>query len=149
MKTKVFTYESAMDQALRFLSVRFLSEKELREKMMRKACPIDLIDQVEKRLFELDYLNDERLSKEALRLYMEEGKYSRRYIENKMFQRGLCISEALSDYDEEAAARRIVSRKVSKVFTWTSLYRFLGNRGFSSRTIKNIAQELSIQDANS
>ena len=70
------TYEAAMDQAMRFLSARFLSCVELRQKLRQKKVPGELIERVERRLMELGYLDDERLSKEALRLYMEAEKYS-------------------------------------------------------------------------
>ena len=69
-------YEAAMDQAMRFLSARFLSCMELRQKLRQKKVSGELIERVEERLMALGYLDDERLSKEALRLYMEAEKYS-------------------------------------------------------------------------
>lgn len=105
------TYEAAMDQAMRFLSARFLSCMELRQKLRQKKVPGELIERVEQRLLELGYLDDERLSKEALRLYMEAEKYSIVYIRQKMQQRGLSIGSAFSSYDETVAARRILQQK--------------------------------------
>lgn len=105
------TYEAAMDQAMRFLSARFLSCVELRQKLRQKKVPGELIERVERRLMELGYLDDERLSKEALRLYMEAEKYSAVYIRQKMQQRGLSIGSAFSSYDETVAARRILQQK--------------------------------------
>lgn len=105
------TYEAAMDQAMRFLSARFLSCMELRQKLRQKKVSRELIERVERRLIELGYLDDERLSKEALRLYMEAEKYSAVYIRQKMQQRGLSIGSAFSSYDETVAARRILQQK--------------------------------------
>lgn len=105
------TYEAAMDQAMRFLSARFLSCVELRQKLRQKKVPGELIERVERRLMELGYLDDERLSREALRLYMEAEKYSVVYIRQKMQQRGLSIGSAFSSYDETVAARRILQQK--------------------------------------
>lgn len=105
------TYEAAMDQAMRFLSARFLSCMELRQKLRQKKVSGELIERVEERLMELGYLDDERLSKEALRLYMEAEKYSAVYIRQKMQQRGLSIGSAFSSYDETVAARRILHQK--------------------------------------
>lgn len=105
------TYEAAMNQAMRFLSARFLSCMELRQKLRQKKVSGELIERVEQRLIELGYLDDERLSKEALRLYMEAEKYSAVYIRQKMQQRGLSIGSAFSSYDETVAARRILQQK--------------------------------------
>ena len=68
------TYEKAMDQALRFLAPRFLSSYELRQKMIRKGIPSKLIDQVEAKLIEYDYINDDRLAEQVANLYKRECK---------------------------------------------------------------------------
>lgn len=152
------TYEAAMDQAMRFLSARFLSCMELRQKLRQKKVSGELIERVEQRLIELGYLDDERLSKEALRLYMEAEKYSAVYIRQKMQQRGLSIGSAFSSYDETVAARRILQQKglwpfedesyvyiddtnvdaASRQAIQYKMMKVLHNRGFSMHTIREI-----------
>lgn len=145
-----------MNQAYRFLGPRFLSTYELRQKMSLKGVPTDLIDQVEERLLELDFLNDERLSEDALRLYMEAHKYSRFYIKNKMRQRGLTV-RGLEKYDELKVAFELVERRFHMDEDWyeavdaeeeekverKKLINYLKNRGFSVGTIQTICSELS------
>ena len=65
------TLPQAMDQALRFLGQRFLSCYELRQKMRRKNISNELIDQVEAKMIEYDYLNDQRLADQVLAYMMK------------------------------------------------------------------------------
>ena len=60
-------YANAMAQALRFLNYRFLSSYELRRKMQGKEYADDVINRVEDKLIELQYLDDKRLSEDMAR----------------------------------------------------------------------------------
>lgn len=154
---KEYTFTTAMDQALRFLAPRFLSRYELTQKMIRKNISNELIAQVLDRLEELQYIDDERLSREALRLYMESEKYSELFIRQKMHQRGLIVDYALNAYDEVAVAYRLTARhflpmgeagRYEDREPWDEadrvpkkkLFNYLKNRGFKMGTIQEIGQ---------
>ncbi|WP_295197430.1 regulatory protein RecX [Veillonella sp.] len=161
---KEYTLTTAMDQALRFLAPRFLSRYELTQKLLRKSVPQDLIEQVMERLEELQYIDDERLSREALRLYMESEKYSELFIRQKMHQRGLIVDYALNAYDETAVAYRLTARhflppgdtdRYEDGEPWSDddrvpkkkVFNYLKNRGFKMGTIQEIARCVALDNA--
>ena len=109
------TLPQAMDQALRFLGQRFLSCYELRQKMRRKNISNELIDQVEAKMIEYDYLNDQRLADQVLAYRMKEQKYGVYMIKQKMKLRGLAIPQEISAYDEVKAAYRVVEKKFGSI----------------------------------
>lgn len=152
-KDVTYTYEMAMDQALRFLGPRFLSAFELRQKMKQKGIPTELIEEVEERLIDLDYINDERLSREALAFLMDCEKYSTFMIRKKLRDRGLAIGKALATYDEVQVGFSLLEQKHHfstmdvEEEDWAPVERkkiiyFLNNRGFSPSTISQICGEL-------
>lgn len=140
------TYEKAMDQALRFLAPRFLSSYELRQKMIRKGIPSKLIDQVEAKLIEYDYINDDRLAEQVANLYKRECKRGLFYIKNKMRLRGLEPGQHLDDYDERQAAFRVIERKYGldqkPPVGQEKIISILRNRGFGMNSIRAVIDEL-------
>ena len=155
------TLPQAMDQALRFLWQRFLSCYELRQKMRRKNISNELIDQVEAKMIEYDYLNDQRLADQVLAYMMKEQKYGAFFIKQKMKQRGLEAPSQIQGYDEMAAAFKVVERKFGKDVVCQSMYSdftnelaegrivneskvisALKNRGFSPAIIRAVCNEL-------
>ncbi|MDY3973141.1 regulatory protein RecX [uncultured Veillonella sp.] len=155
-----YNFSTAMDQALRFLAPRFLSRLELTQKLKRKQVPDALIEEVLARLEELDYIDDERLSREALRLYMEAEKYSETFIRQKMYQRGLTVGSFISSYDESSVAYKLCERHFLPLNaegryewgdTWDEIdkipqkkvFNYLKNRGFKIGTIQEIARKIA------
>ena len=157
-KEQDWTLASAMEQALRLLGPRSLSTLELRHKLSQRSVPSELIQEVEEKLISLSYLDDEELSEEALRSYMEAEKYSTYYIREKMRERGLDISYALDDYDEWSVAVKLLEQRFhisdeerlvaietgeEVKFSKKKIIYFLKNRGFSVSTIQTICSEWS------
>ena len=135
--------QAALDQAYRFLAQRFLSSYELRQKMKRKQISSDLIDYVEERLIYYDYINDERLAKQVVSYLMREQKYGAYLIKQKMKQRGLDVPRDIENYDELAAAFRIVDKKYGESISdipHIKIMNFLKNRGFSMSTITKVCE---------
>ena len=158
-KEEVWTFASAMEQALRLLGPRSLSTLELRRKLSQRSVPSELIQDVEEKLISLSYLDDEELSEEALRAYMEAEKYSTYYIREKMRERGLDVSCALDDYDEWSVAVRLLEQRfhisdeeriraieegADDKFSKKKIIYFLKNRGFGVSTIQSICYEWSL-----
>lgn len=157
-KEQEWTFASAMEQALRLLGPRSLSTLELRRKLSQRTVPNDLINDVEEKLLSLSYLDDEALSEEALRAYMEAEKYSAYYIREKMRERGLDVSYALDDYDEWSVAVKLLEQRFhisdkerlaaieedeEDKFSKRKIIYFLKNRGFAVSTIQSICYEWS------
>lgn len=157
-KEQEWTFASAMEQALRLLGPRSLSTLELRRKLSQRSVPGDLIHDVEEKLVSLSYLNDEELSEEVLRSYMEAEKYSTYYIREKMRERGLDVSYALDDYDEWSVAVKLLEQRFhisdeerlaaieedeEDKFSKRKIIYFLKNRGFAVSTIQSICYEWS------
>ena len=151
-----WTFASVMEQALRLLGPRSLSTLELRRKLSQRSVPSELIHDVEEKLLELSYLDDEDLSEEALRTYMEAEKYSTYYIREKMRERGLAVSYVLDDYDEWSVAVKLLEQRFhisdeerltgieegeEDKFSKKKIIYFLKNRGFSVSTIQSICYE--------
>jgi len=135
--------QAVLDQAYRFLAQRFLSSYELRQKMKRKQISSDLIDYVEERLIYYDYINDERLAKQVVSYLMREQKYGAYLIKQKMKQRGLDVPRDIENYDELAAAFRIVDKKYGESISdipRIKIMNFLKNRGFSMSTITKVCE---------
>lgn len=141
------TYSNAYEQALRFLGPRFLSRQELAAKLSRKGYSKSVIEEVLQKLTELDYINDERLAGQVLRLYVSEEKYGAAWIRRKMGQRGLDTPPSLKEYDELAAGRQVLLKKFpypeENRPDFGKVARYLTNRGFSPQTVRTLWQELS------
>lgn len=152
--------DSAYNQALRYLGPRFLSADELRKKLRRKEYTAAEIEDVICRLTELDYINDERLAEQVLKIWMQKERYGRQYIVQKLKMRGLNTPASLGLYDEYAAAAKAVeslrftnqngalaesdaplTREIKKLQS-DKVARFLKNRGFGGDTIRNICAGL-------
>lgn len=155
---KDWTFSSALEQALRLLGPRSLSTLELRRKLSQRSVPSELIADVEEKLVELSYLDDDGLAEEALRSYIEAEKYSTYYIREKMRERGLDVSCILDDYDEWSVAVNLLDQRFSisdeslleeiergeaEKLNKKKIIYFLKNRGFTVSTIQSICYEWS------
>ena len=124
--------------------------------MSQRSVPSELIHDVEEKLLSLSYLDDEELSEEALRAYMEAEKHSTYYIREKMRERGLAVSYVLDDYDEWSVAVKLLEQRfhisdeerLSAIeegeedkFSKKKIIYFLKNRGFAVSTIQSICYE--------
>ena len=155
-KGREWTLETAMEQALRLLGPRDLSALELRRKLSQRSVPNELIQEVEQKLLDISYIDDEQLAEDALRAYMEAEKYSAYYIREKMRERGLTVSYVLDDYNEWSVAVKLLEQRFSMSdesrleaieqgeedkFNKKKIIYFLKNRGFAVSTIQSICNE--------
>lgn len=155
-KGREWTLETAMEQALRLLGPRDLSALELRRKLSQRSVPNELIQEVEQKLLDISYIDDEQLAEDALRAYMEAEKYSTYYIREKMRERGLTVSYVLDDYNEWSVAVKLLEQRFSMSdesrleaieqgeedkFNKKKIIYFLKNRGFAVSTIQSICNE--------
>jgi len=137
-------------KALDALSRRRLSEKELRDKL--KSFPKSSVysDKLIEELKSLGFINDLEYAGALINTYSVTGKRSKRYIRNKLYQKGLlkeiieqAVENELAEYDESAIALSLAEKKyksVNKLQTLKAKKRiadFLKGRGFNWDDIQN------------
>jgi len=142
--------QGALQAALKLLSHRAYSVQEIRDKLAAKGYNPEEISPVIEYLLQRGYLNDAALCEFLAAKYIREEKYGRLLIVQKLKQRGFTVDtieralQALSPCDELTTAWRLCSKrfKQREDLTLQQLARFLGNRGFTQKTIRQIWENL-------
>lgn len=141
-------YEKLMNAAIRFISFRPRSEKELRDFLLKKPHHED-IDKVVERMRELGYVDDRRFAEWWVGQRISFRPKGKRVLQLELKRKGV---EADVKFDEEAAAKKAISKKID---LWSRLpvieqkkkaYAFLAVRGFSFDTIRRVIDELGKKD---
>lgn len=112
-------YGRAEARAFRLLTLRAHSEKELRTKLRDGGFPAPVVDRVIRRCQELGYQDDETFARQRARLLAVGRLAGDRRIAFDLRERGVdaglsarVIAEVRSELDEEAAATRLLRRKL-------------------------------------
>jgi regulatory protein len=152
--------ESAYQQALHFVSYRPRSSKEVLDKLARKSFDRDVALQVVDLLKDQHYLNDIEFARMYVRDRLKGKPMGRSLLRKKLMEKGLSfqisdrvLKEYLTDEDEEAAAKTLLTRKLrasatrfSKLDTLTRqkrLMEYLVQRGFSFEIAAKTARSLN------
>ena len=152
------SYDDILQYCFAVLSRRAHSEKELRDKIdKRYAEPrLETIDQVIKRLQELNFVNDAEYASTVTRLKLSEGK-GHRWLSQYLKCKGLAqtvIEEVLTDQcdddTQKATAHSIAQKKYHQLLKQetdqykrkTKLFAFLARRGFDYRLCEDIWKDL-------
>lgn len=152
--------ESAYQQALNFVSYRPRSSKEVLDKLARKSFDRDVALQVVDLLKDQHYLNDIEFARMYVRDRLKGKPMGRSLLRKKLMEKGLSfqisdrvLKEYLTDEDEEAAAKALLTRKLrasaarfSKLDTLTRqkrLMEYLVQRGFSFEIASKTARSLN------
>jgi regulatory protein len=143
--------EVAYMQALRFLDYRPRSRAEVRRNLEKHAIPVDVINDVFKRLERSGLVNDERFAQDWVDNRSEFRPRSRRALAFELHQRGLddvAIKKALEGLNEEALAYQ-AAVKQARHFKGLQLRdfnnklgSFLARRGFSYEIIKDVVAKV-------
>ena len=147
---------SAYDRAVLLLARRPHFRVELERKLLQRGHAEDEVAAALDRLRQQGYLDDERLAREFAAQRAERAGEGARRVRAEMEKRGLggeLISEAIADTlpeDDLAAAREAASR-------WQrghrpnppALGRHLQRKGFSTRAILRVLQDLGETDPSS
>ena len=111
-------YGRAEAKAFRLLTLRAHSEKELRAKLREGQFPAPVVNQVVLRCRELGYLDDEVFARQRARLLAVSRLAGDRRIVFDLRERGInaelaaqVIEEVRGEFDEEAAATRLLRKK--------------------------------------
>ncbi|CAM3901604.1 recombination regulator RecX [Alkalicoccus chagannorensis] len=136
--------DKAYQRALNFLSFRMRSEKELREYLRGQEVPEEEQEWMVEKLYELDFLDDERFAASFVRTRRDQSKKGPGVIRQELKQKGIdgeTAEKALEQYSEEEEidlALALVEKKQKSYqkdaakIRKQKLMQFLMQRGFSS-----------------
>ncbi len=144
-------YETAHEQALRFLEPRPRSRAEVRQQLRKKKVADDVIDQVIARLSDAGLIDDEAFAKYWVENRETFRPRAGRALRFELKRKGLsdaAIKEAIGTIDESESAYRAGTARAPR---WRNLERrefmeklgaFLIRRGFSYEVAKQAAKRL-------
>lgn len=101
LKTEEFN--SYLNRAINYLSFQLRSVNEIKKYLVSKECPINLIDDITKKIIELGYLDDERLANSFLDYSIRNLKgpnFLFQKLKEKLIEEKL-IKNTISKYSEE------------------------------------------------
>ncbi|MEO5332560.1 MAG: recombination regulator RecX [Magnetococcus sp. YQC-5] len=147
------SYQSAYDQAVRWLAQRAYGERELAYRLERSGVPADMRGQVLDRCRELGYLNDQTFANSRARVRLRRG-YGPALVRAELHHLGIddeTVEAALEATHEEMDpllhARQVLEKRFGPVGEeWGSLdvrerrrrYDFLARRGFDADVIHEV-----------
>lgn len=152
--------ESAYQQALNFVSYRPRSSKEVLDNLARKSFDRDVAVQVVDLLKDQHLLNDVEFARMFVRDRLKGKPMGRSLLRKKLMDKGISfqlsdrvLKEYVTDEDEEAAAKALLTRKLkasaarfSKLDALTRqkrLMEYLVQRGFSFEIASKTARSLN------
>ena len=140
--TSLYKYE--LSYCLRWLGNSERSEAEIRKRLKQRQVPQNVINEVVDKLFENNYLSDERAAEAMIRSLIRKG-YGPSYIRKKMYEKGLKAEETLFenvDFHEicrQAFDKYMARRNESNTMKKRQLaLNFLTRRGFSYDMIREV-----------
>jgi regulatory protein len=143
--------EKAYERALNFLSYRPRSETEVRRNLRKRKLEEETIEETIARLVRAGLLDDAEFARYWVDNRLQFNPRGAWALRHELRQRGVpeaIVADALSDLDEEAAARRVASsashryRRLPPREFVRKMGAFLARRGFSYGVTKPIIDEL-------
>ena len=145
--TSVDGLERAHSRALDYLSYRPRSEAELRDYLLEKEFPESVVEEVLARLNRVGLVDDAEFARYWIDNRARFRPRGGRMLRYELQQKGVAsetIEEALDDYDELAAVRKVAQEQARRLRHLPPdrfrrrLYARLARRGFSSGLIQEI-----------
>lgn len=130
-------------RAVDLISRRLRSEREIRDYARRKQWTEDNTERVIDRLCERGYLNDERFAESFVRSRANTRNFSAKRMKVELQKKGVkpdIITNILAesdDYDEMAALRKMIAKKINKYDDERKLVAYLARQGFKYDDIKS------------
>lgn len=130
-------------RAVDLISRRLRSEREIRDYARRKQWTEDNTERVIDRLCERGYLNDERFAESFVRSRANTRNFSVTRMKVELQKKGVkpdIITNILAesdDYDEMAALRKMIAKKINKYDDERKLVAYLARQGFKYDDIKS------------
>lgn len=144
------TYESAYNQAVKYLSIRLHTVGELSDKLRKKGYEQQIILDVLRHLEELDFINDKRYAQiftENLKQYRDFGYYG---VKAKLMKKRVptdIIEEVMEEFftpDDELVVARRYSDKLKRQGrdTYQQAARSFSSKGFRTEIIGKMLREV-------
>ena len=130
-------------RAVDLISRRLRSEREIRDYARRKQWTEDNTERVIDRLCERGYLNDERFAESFVRSRANTRNFSAKRMKVELQKKGVkpdIITNILAesdDYDEMAALRKMIAKKINNYDDERKLVAYLARQGFKYDDIKS------------
>ena len=144
------------EYAVKALARRMRTERELRRLMGTRAESERAVDEVVRKLKEMQYLSDARFAADYTRLRKENQKLGRRRVEQDLAAKGVSrgvvavhVGEAYAGVDEVALAREYVERRrMKRPEGEKEQARAMGRllrAGFSAGTVWKVLREWGVE----
>jgi regulatory protein len=140
----------AFNLAIKYISFKRRTIKETADHLASKGLDDDVVLQAIKKVKEYGYLNDAEYAKEFISFQINQAKYGKAHVKNKLKQRGIkddILNNALNAFDEDTETRICwaVYGKLYKKYenqdplkTRQKIYRSLMSKGFTYDIIKHV-----------
>lgn len=160
-KKKFDTAEQVYDYALDLLTVRDYSTAELQKKLSVKGAPEDFVTEAVAKLKEYGFLDERRYAYRVLEAWKAKKYYGRKHLQAELNKKNVAaeyfaeINEAFSDeeeYEHALTAWKLFLKKNQKRISeqdnklYAAAVRFMAARGFSTRYVHALMNELQFQD---
>ena len=143
--------ERAYERALNFLSYRPRSETEVCRNLRKKNVEDEVIEVVVERLTRAELLNDREFARYWMENRLQFNPRGARALRQELWEKGVSapiIADALADFDEGIAARRVAEAGARRLAHLKPrdfcrrLRAYLARRGFSYAVIKPLVEEM-------
>ncbi len=143
----------ALTYAIKSLDFHMASRGQLRDRLARKGYPEATIEQTLDRCEQRGAINDQLLAATRAERFRDAG-HAAASTRQRLRKQGFvdaeittALTEAYTDFDEEAVARRILSTRPSIAVNRRRAYAFLARRGFGLQVAGRVAAEFSTADS--
>lgn len=148
----------AKDYAFRLLAARGRSEAEVRRRLGQRGYPPEVVDAVIDDLRGYGYVDDREFARSWASSRIGSGRYGVGLVRAELSRLGVrrdtadeAIAEACEGMDEEAVARELAQKRLSRyrgeepAAVARKLGSFLLRRGFSQETVNRVVRDLVLR----
>jgi len=148
---KPFSESKALQKIASYCAYQERSEKEVRQKLRTWNVAVDVAQILIEKLYDEDFLNEERYARSFVRGKFGLKKWGRNKIRQGLLQNGISenlIQKGFSEIDTEEyhqVLTELAEKKLTQLKDPTdknALYRFLAQRGFESELITEVLRKL-------
>ncbi|ADR18017.1 regulatory protein RecX [Calditerrivibrio nitroreducens] len=136
--------DDILKYALRLLSKKDYFESEIRNKLVKKFEDNDGVEEVIKKLKDLKYIDDNRVSEQFIKSQLRKG-YGQYLIKKKLMEKGvvISISEIGAYLSEEEDLKRKIAEKLHKYHNdYEKTVAYFYRKGYPYSLIKRLISEV-------
>jgi len=136
--------DDILKYALRLLSKKDYFESEMRNKLVKKFEDDDGVEEVIKKLKDLKYIDDNRVTEQFIKSQLRKG-YGQYLIKKKLMEKGvdISISEIGAYLSEEEDLKRRITEKLHKYHNdYEKTVAYFYRKGYPYNLIKRLLSEV-------